>query len=149
MLPCLSHIHIYPPSRGCDPSIPLLPAASPVFSRPYRFAPAIKTEVEKQVQEMLTAGIIQKSSSPFSSAVLLVKKKDNTWDFALTIVSLMLLHRKASIRCLLLMSCSMNWVMPNGFPNLIFVLGFIKFCSSPAKSSKLPFRRTLNSLSLK
>ena len=62
---------------------------------------------------------------------------------------LMLLHRKASIRCLLLMSCSMNWVMPDGFPSLIFVLGFTKFCSSPVKSSKLPFRRTSDSLSSK
>jgi hypothetical protein len=70
-----------PPSRDCDHSIPLVPGAAPVFSRPYRFSPAIKDEVEKQVNEMLASGIIQKSSSPFSSAVLLVKKKDNTWRF--------------------------------------------------------------------
>jgi len=70
-----------PPSRSCDHSIPLIPGAAPVYSRPYRFSPAIKDEVENQVKEMLASGIIQKSTSPFSSAVLLVKKKDNTWRF--------------------------------------------------------------------
>lgn len=67
-----------PPSRSCDHSIPLIPGAAPVYARPYRFSPAIKDEVERQVHEMLDLGIIQKSSSPFSSPVLLVKKKDKS-----------------------------------------------------------------------
>jgi hypothetical protein len=33
--------------------------------RPYRYAPALKSEVEKQVEEMLAAGIIQPSQSAF------------------------------------------------------------------------------------
>ena len=70
-----------PPPRSYDHAIPLLPGASPVFTRPYRFSPAIKDEIEKQVHEMLQSGLIQKSSSPFSSPVLLVKKKDKTWRF--------------------------------------------------------------------
>lgn len=69
------------PSRSCDHSIPLLPGVAPVYSRPYHFSPAIKDEVEKQVKETLDSGIIKKSTSPFSSTVLLVKKKDNTWRF--------------------------------------------------------------------
>lgn len=36
-----------PPSRVCDHAIPLVPGASPTYSRPYRFAPAVKDEIER------------------------------------------------------------------------------------------------------
>lgn len=68
-----------PPRRPCDHCIPLIPGAQPVTVRPYRHKPEHKDEIEKQVMEMLKAGIIQRSSSPFSSPVILVKKKDGTW----------------------------------------------------------------------
>jgi hypothetical protein len=70
-----------PPSRACDHTIPLIQGAQPVFVHPYRYAPLLKTEIEKQVNDMLDQGIIQKSSSAFASPVLLVKKKDSTWRF--------------------------------------------------------------------
>lgn len=63
-----------PPSRTCDHSIPFIDRARPICIRPYRYAPAIKNEIERQVAEMLDKGIIQKSTIPFSSLVLLVKK---------------------------------------------------------------------------
>jgi hypothetical protein len=70
-----------PPIRDCDHQFPLLPGARPVQMRPYRYAPALKDEIEKQVVEMLQLGIVQPSKSAFSSSVILVKKKDQTYRF--------------------------------------------------------------------
>lgn len=64
-----------PPARPGDHQIPLVPSAQPFRLRPYRFNPAQQDEIEKQISEMLDKGWIQLSSSPFSSPILLVKKK--------------------------------------------------------------------------
>lgn len=42
-----------PPSRAYDHSIALLPNTVPINSRPYRYSPDQKTEIEKQVAAML------------------------------------------------------------------------------------------------
>lgn len=70
-----------PPSHSCNHAIPLLPGAQPFFLRPYRYPPALKDEIERQVKEMLTQGLIQPSNSLFSSPVLLVKKRDDSYRF--------------------------------------------------------------------
>ncbi len=61
-----------PPMRKFDHSIPLSPGAHPVNIRPYRYNPAQKDEIQKQVADMLAQGVIQHSCSPFASPVLLV-----------------------------------------------------------------------------
>jgi hypothetical protein len=68
-----------PPRCNCDHSIPLIPGAQPVNMRAYRHKPELKSEIERQVAELLQSGIIQKSTSHFSSPAILVKKKDGTW----------------------------------------------------------------------
>jgi hypothetical protein len=68
-----------PPRRDCDHQIPLMEGAQPVNLRAYRHKPELKTEIKRQVAELLAAGIIQKSTSQFSSPAILVKKKDGTW----------------------------------------------------------------------
>ena len=70
-----------PPSRACDHEIPLIPRAALVLVRPYRYPPKLKDEIEKQVQEMLSQGLIRLSHSSFSSPVLLVRKKDGGYQF--------------------------------------------------------------------
>lgn len=68
-----------PPSRLQDHRIELLPNTPAVNVRPYRYPYFQKTEIEKIIQELLNNGVIRPSVSPFSSPVLLVKKKDGTW----------------------------------------------------------------------
>jgi hypothetical protein len=68
-----------PPRRRYDHSIPLIHGARPVSMSPYRIAPDLKTELERQVQELLDQGVIVHSTSAFGSPVVLVKKGDKTW----------------------------------------------------------------------
>lgn len=56
-------------------NIPLKPNASPVYVKPYRIPQSQKTEIEKQIKEMLQDNIIEESRSEWSSPLLLVPKK--------------------------------------------------------------------------
>jgi hypothetical protein len=68
------------PSRGeHDHSIPLLSGIQPPNLRPYRYTFAQKNEIEKMVQELLKAGLICHSTSPYSSPIVMVLKKEATW----------------------------------------------------------------------
>lgn len=49
----------------------------PVYVKPYRIPHAQKEEVKKQVDDMLRAGIIEETRSPWSSPVLIVPKKSD------------------------------------------------------------------------
>lgn len=57
--------------------ITLMSGEGPVNVRPYRYPHAYKEEMEKQVLQMLSAGLIRTSKSPYFSPVLLVKKEGN------------------------------------------------------------------------
>jgi hypothetical protein len=72
-----------PPSRDHEHQIELIPGSTPPNKRPYRYPHQQKGEIEKMVQDMLDSGIIQPRRSSFSSPVVMVRKKDNSWRMCL------------------------------------------------------------------
>ena len=74
-----------PPRREIDYNITLKEGTKLVNVRSYRYAYFQKVKIENQVQEMLNLGLIRPGTSPFSSPVLLVKKKIEVDNFASTI----------------------------------------------------------------
>jgi hypothetical protein len=62
-----------------DHSIPLVPGSPPPNICPYRHPFSQKNEIEKMVQELLNAGVIHPSTSPYSSPVVMVLKNEGSW----------------------------------------------------------------------
>jgi hypothetical protein len=83
----LSHHHVVfttpqkiPPSCGVhDHSIPLISGSLPPNVRPYCHPFSQNNEIEKIVHELLEVGVIRPSTSPYSSPVVMVLKKEGTW----------------------------------------------------------------------
>ena len=71
--------HGLPPSCNVhDHSIPLVLGSLPPNVHPYHHPFSQKNEIEKIVQEFLNAGVIFPSTSPYSSHVVMVLKKEGT-----------------------------------------------------------------------
>nr|GEX20581.1 putative mitochondrial protein [Tanacetum cinerariifolium] len=68
-----------PPQRSHDHQIPLMANTPPINVRPYRHPPNQKDAIESMVKELMDSGVIRASQSPFSSPIVMVKKKDGTW----------------------------------------------------------------------
>ena len=62
-------------------SIPVVPETRPIRQPPHRLGPEKEAEAERQVQELLKKGLIEPAGGAWSSPVVLVKKKDQSWRF--------------------------------------------------------------------
>jgi len=132
-----------PPSRACNHSIPLLPGASPVYIRPYRYPPSLKDEIERQVNEMLSQGIIQPSSSSFSSPVLLVKKKDGSYKFCVDFRHLNALTAKSKFPVPVFEELMDELANASWFTNLDLRAGFHQILLQPGEEHKTAFQTHL------
>ncbi|PKA46982.1 putative mitochondrial protein [Apostasia shenzhenica] len=68
-----------PPHRAQDHQIILKEGTDPINVKPYRYPALQKAAIERLIMEMKDAGIIRDSASPFSSPIVLIKKKDGSW----------------------------------------------------------------------
>ena len=67
-----------PPSREVDHKIELIPGSAPPSRPTFRLSSSELTELKKQLDELMAAGFIQHSKSPYGAPILFVKKKDGT-----------------------------------------------------------------------
>ena len=67
-----------PPRREVDHRIELTQSTPPNPRALYRMSPSELDELKKQLDELLAAGFIRPSKSPFGAPVLFVKKKDGS-----------------------------------------------------------------------
>lgn len=138
-----------PPRRPYDHKIPLIPGATPVSLKPYRIAPALKIELEKQIQEMLDSGVIRPSNSPFSSPLLMVKKKNNTWRPVIDYRHLNAMTQKGKFPIPVIDELLDELACASWFSKLDLHSVTIKFAWPPARSTRQRFKHTwgtMNSL---
>lgn len=67
-----------PPKQWVDHRIDAMPGSKPPSKAPYRLNRKETLELKKQLDELLEAGFIRPSRSPYGAPVLFVKKKDGS-----------------------------------------------------------------------
>jgi hypothetical protein len=66
------------PGRDIEFIIELIPGTAPIAQRPYRMNPQELIELKKQLDDMLSKGLIRSSASPWGSRLIFVDKIDGT-----------------------------------------------------------------------
>jgi hypothetical protein len=68
-----------PPKRAVEFHIDLIPGTSPISLAPYRLSHPFQAELRKQLDDLLSKGLIQRSVSPWRAPMLFTRKKDGSW----------------------------------------------------------------------
>ena len=108
-----------PPSRTVDFEIELEPGKPPPSRPTYRLTSEELAELKSTLDDLLSRGFIQPSSSPYGAPILFVKKKDGSRRM---VVDYRLLNRitvKTSTRCLVPTSYSTSCLEPRCFQSWI------------------------------
>jgi len=53
----------------------------PIYKRPYPIPYALRDKVKTEIDNMMKAGIIEPSDSPYAAPIVLIKKKDQSFFF--------------------------------------------------------------------
>lgn len=59
----------------------IVTSSPPIKQRYYRVNPLVQEQIDRELDKMLELGVVEPSQSPWSSPILLVKKKDGTFRF--------------------------------------------------------------------
>ncbi|GFV26607.1 hypothetical protein TNCV_3548721 [Trichonephila clavipes] len=73
---------------------------APIKSTSLQESPTERRIIHEEVQKMLDEGIVQPSESPWSSPIVLVRKKDGSWRFCVDYRKLNSVTKKTFILCL-------------------------------------------------
>lgn len=86
---------------------------APIHQKPYRIPVSQRAEVKAQFADMLKAGVIEPSNSPWSSPLVIVPKKDGTMRMCVDFRKLNAVTEKMCTPYPLLMTFWINWLVLN------------------------------------
>lgn len=116
-----------PIHRNCVHKIPLKQGAKPINLRPYRYSSLQKDTLESLIKEMMHVETIQPSNNPYSSLVVLVKKRDGSWRMCVDYRALNSQTIKNKYLYLSLKSYWMSYIERKSSPSWTCAQGTIKF----------------------